>query len=355
MNAPPGPGEARSPAPSPPLARCTVVVTPRSFGAEGPDLRRELELAVGRVHYQPGPLAAAALAEAVAGADGLLAGLDDVNAEVLAGAPRLRVVARYGVGVDRVDLEAAARLAITVTNTPGANANAVAELTVGLLFVLARPVIAGRERARAGEWPAMRGQELSGKTLGLLGLGRIGALVAAKASALGMRVLACDPYVPGTAASGVGAVMVDRDRLCAEADFLSLHTPLTTETRRLVDRPFLAGLKPGVALVNTARGELVDEGALLWALDGGLVRAAALDVLGREPPPPDHPLFGRDDVIITPHIAPHTAEATAAMGRMALDDLLAVLSGRPPRFPVTPRPDGQGKEQPDGPGEKQEV
>lgn len=313
-----------------PLRDCVVVVTPRSFGMHDAGLRRELEQEVGEVRYRPGPLAAPELAEVVADADGLLAGLDEISADVFAHAPRLRVVARYGVGVDQVDLDAAARHGVTVTVTPGANANAVAELTIALVFALARPLVEGRDRVRAGEWPALRGVELAARTLGLLGLGRIGSLVAAKAATLGLRVLAHDPFV---AESDV-AVLVPLETLAAESDFLSLHAPLTDGTRGVVGRALLERLKPGAALVNTARGELVDESALLWALDEGPLRAAALDVLASEPPPPDHPLLGRDDVLVTPHIGPHTAEATTAMGRVALDELLAVLSGRTPRFPV---------------------
>ena len=313
-----------------PLRECIVVVTPRSFGLHDERLRRELEAEVGEVRYRPGPLTAAELAAAVADADGLLAGVDEIPAAVFEAAPLLRVVARYGVGVDRVDLAAAARHGVTVTVTPGANANAVAELTLALLFALARPLAAGRDGVRAGEWPALPGCELRGRTLGLLGLGRIGRLVAEKGRALGMLVLAHDPY----ARDGGRAELVSLETLVAASDFLSLHLPLTDETRGVVGCGLLARMKPGAALVNTARGGLVDEAALVWALEEGPLRAAALDVLEEEPPPPGHPLLGRDDVLVTPHMGPHTAEATTAMGRIALDELLAVLSGRPARYPA---------------------
>jgi D-3-phosphoglycerate dehydrogenase len=313
-----------------PLRDCVIVVTPRSFGQHDEGLRRELEAAVGEVHYQPGPLTAAELAPIVADADGLLAGLDEVTDAVFERAPRLRVVARYGVGVDRIELAAAARHGVTITNTPNANANAVAELTLALVLALARPIAAGRDRVRAGEWPALQGLEVRGRTIGLLGLGRIGSLVATKASALGLRVLAHDPFVTESDA----AELVDLDTLAAESDFLSLHAPLTDATRGVVDRSLLERVKPGAAIVNTARGELIDEAALRWALDEGRLRGAALDVLAEEPPRAGHPLLGRDDVLVTPHMGPHTAEATSSMGRIALEELLAVLSGRPPRFPV---------------------
>jgi len=313
------------------LADSVVVVTPRSFGMHDPALRERLEREVGEVRYRPGPLAAAELAAEVGDVDGLLAGLDEISAEVLEAAPRLRVVARYGVGVDRVDLEAAARCGVTVTTTPGANANAVAELTIALVLALARPLVSGRDRVRAGEWPALRGVEVAGRTIGLLGLGRIGSLVAAKAAALGMRVLAHDPFVEVSEV----AALVPLETLAAESDFLSLHAPLDATTRAIVGRDLLGRVKPGARLVNTARGELVDEDALVRALDEGRLAAAALDVLAEEPPRPDNPLLGRDDVLVTPHVGPHTAEATSAMGRMALDELLAVLAGRSARFPCT--------------------
>jgi phosphoglycerate dehydrogenase-like enzyme len=309
---------------------CIVVVTPRSFGMLDSSLRSELEREVGEVRYQPGPLGAEELALAIADADGLLAGLDEIDASVFERAPRLRVVARYGVGVDRIDLEAAAAHGVAITITPGANANAVAELTIALMFTLARPIVTGRERARAGEWPALRGIEVAGRTVGLLGLGRIGRLVAAKAAGLGLRTIAYDPYVSAAEVDE----LVDLDTLASESDFLSVHAPLTAETRGIVGRTLLERMKPGSVLINTARGELVDEDALVWALDHGPLRAAALDVLSQEPPAADSQLLQRDDVLITPHVGPHTAEATTAMGRMALDELLAVLSGQPPRYPA---------------------
>jgi D-3-phosphoglycerate dehydrogenase len=302
------------------LPEAVVVVTPRSFA-----LQDELERMVGDVRYRPGPLSSDELVPLVADADGLLAGVDEIDERVFSSAPRLRVVARYGVGLDRVDLEAARRHGVTVTVTPGANANAVAELTIALLFALARPLVQGRDVVESGEWRSLRGIELRGRTLGIVGLGRVGSLVAEKARALGMRVLACDPY----AAAGT----VSLDELQAQADFVSLHAPLTDETRGLVDDAFLARLKPGVALVNTARGELVDEAALLAALDAGLLRAA-LDVLAHEPPSGDDPLLHRDDVLVTPHLGAATAEAAEAMGRIAVEELLAVLSGGEARYAV---------------------
>lgn len=317
-----------------PIEDCVVVVTSRSFGAQDPTLRTRLAERVGEVRYRPGPLSARDLVAVAADADGLLAGLDEISAVVFESSPRLRAVARYGVGVDRVDLAAAAAHGVTVTVTPGVMANAVAELTVGLLFQTARPILAGRSRVQAGEWPSLSGVELRGRTLGLVGLGRIGSLVAQKASALGMRVLA---YTP-SARSAAGVTAVDLETLAVESDFVSLHAPLTERTKNLIDRSFLEQLKSGTALINTARGGLLDEDALIWALDRGPLRIAALDVLSAEPPMPDSPLLHRGDVLITPHMAPHTVEATAATGKSALESLLAALAGRVPATAVTVSP-----------------
>lgn len=319
------------------MAGSVVLVTPRSFGREDPDLRAELEAAVGEVRYNERgrPLTAAELRAAVGDVDGLLAGLDEVDATVFAAAPRLRVVARYGVGTSNVDLRAAAARGVVVTSTPGANTEAVAELTIGFIFALARGLGCADRAVRAGAWPMMRGGEVAGKTVGLVGLGRIGISVARRAVALGCRVVAHDPYADAGHAARLGVHLATLEEAVAAADFLSLHLPATPETRDLVDRNLLGRMRPGSHLINTARGELVVEEDLLSALERGHLAGAALDTLRDEPPPPGHPLLRRDDVLVTPHIGAHTAEAARAMGRLALRDLLAVLAGRPPHHPVT--------------------
>jgi phosphoglycerate dehydrogenase-like enzyme len=304
-------------------------VTARSLVAD-PSSCAHLERHVAQVRARPGPLGPDELVEALDGADAVLAGLDRFDASVFERAPGLRVVARYGAGVDNVDLAAAARHGVVVTNTPAANANAVAELTIALLFALARPLLQGVDAVRSGRWSAPRGFEVAGRTLGLVGLGAVGRRVATKAFALGCHVVACDPLVDDDAARAAGAELAPLERVVATADFFSLHTPLTAETRDLVDLGLLEATKPGAALINTARGELVVEEDLVRALDEGRLRAAALDTLREEPPSPQHPLLDRDDVIVTPHIAGQTDEAVEEMAREAIDDLLAALSGRPP-------------------------
>ena len=300
-----------------------VLVTARSFDRR---LRPELERAVREVRYNDlgRPLAAAELRERLGGVCGVLAGLDEIDASVLA-TPGLRVVARHGVGVDRVDLAAASRYGVTITNTPGANAAAVAELAVALMLLLCRPLLDADRAVRGGGWPALRGRELGRLTVGLVGAGQVGSRVAHALDGLGATVLIHDPALEGS---------MPLDELLPRAEVLSLHAPLDDGTRGLVDDAVLGRLPEGALLVNTARGELVDEAALVRALDSGRLAGAALDALAEEPPAAGHPLVGRDDVIVTSHIGAHTAEARAAMGRLAMEDLLAVLAGRRPRHPV---------------------
>ncbi len=267
--------------------------------------------------------------------DGLIAGLDDIDASVFAGAPSLRVVARYGVGVSNVDLEAARTHHVVVTNTPGANSEAVAELAVAFMFALARSIPLNDRSVHAGVWKSSYGTQVAGRVVGLVGLGRIGRSVGRRALALGCRVVAYDPYVlDGSVEAGIELLALDD--VLHQADFVSLHVPINPGTRQMVDSVFFARMRPGSFLINTARGELVVEDDLVEALTSGRLRGAALDTLAEEPPPSDNPLLARDDVILTPHIGAHTVEATAAMGRMAMEDCLAVLSGRPPRYPVIP-------------------
>jgi D-3-phosphoglycerate dehydrogenase len=258
----------------------------------------------------------------------LIAGLDEIDASVFEAAPRLRVVARYGVGTSNVDLQAAERHGVIVTNTPGANAEAVAELAIGFIFALARTIPAMDRAVHVGGWPSVRGFEVRGRTVGILGLGRIGLAVARRAIGLGCAVRAYDPYVDARTVKELEIQLGPLDDVVAGADFLSLHLPLTAETHGMVNRDLLQRLPRGAYLINTARGELLVDDDVLWALDSGHLRGAALDTLSEEPPSPDHPFLTRQDIILTPHMGAHTVDAALAMGRMALNDLLAVLSGK---------------------------
>lgn len=314
-------------------ADAVVLVTARSFGGTQPQLRQRLEDAVREVRWNERgrPLRADELRAALEDVDGVIAGVDRFDASAIESARRLRVIARHGTGTDGVDLAAARRRGILVTNTPGANADAVAELAIALVFVLARRVVEADRRVRAGAYGPLLGVQLAGRTVGVLGLGQVGAAVSRRAAALGCRVLGFDPVVD---AEQVGATSASFQSVVTEADFLTLHVPLTPSTHDMVNAELLGRMKQGARLVNTARGELIVEPDLLAALDSGRLAGAALDTLRDEPPDPGHPLLARDDVVITPHVGADTEEARRAMGAMALDDLLAVLDGRPPRHPV---------------------
>lgn len=321
---------------TPDLRACRVLVTPTSYAKHDPRLRAELEAAVGEVVYNPTsrPLTSAEVRELLPGCDGYIAGLDVIDRAALEGADRLKVIARYGVGVEKVDLDAARARGIRVTNTPGANASAVAELALGLMLALARQIPAAAQATRAGEWPRFNGIGLEGKTVGLLGIGAIGKQVARRARAFDCAVIAYDPFADAAFAQAHGVELLPQADVVARADFLSLHLPVLPETRGLVGAALLAQMKPGSFLVNTARGELVDEAALLAALQSGQLAGAALDCFSLEPPGADNPLLALPQVIATPHIGAHTDSATSAMGWMAQRDCLAVLRGDAPAYPV---------------------
>lgn len=321
------------------LKEYCVLVTPTSYAKNDPRLKSNLEALVGEVIYNPTgkPLASADLARLLPGVDGFIAGLDGIDRAALQAADRLKVIARYGVGIDNVDLAAAREKGIIVTNTPGANSISVAELTVGLLLSLARRIPEAASAARKGEWPRLSGLTLEGKTVGLLGLGAIGKQVARRLSGFDCRLLAYDPVPDAEFAAANAVTLLSLEEVLSQADFVSLHMPLLPETRGLVNTEFIQKMKPGAYLINTARGELVDEVALAAAIRDKRLRGAALDVLSQEPPSPENPLLCLHEVIVTPHCGSHTDGATDAMGWMALRDCLAVLRGLSPKYPIMDR------------------
>jgi D-3-phosphoglycerate dehydrogenase / 2-oxoglutarate reductase len=314
------------------LKDCRVLVTPTSFGRDDPEIKAFLESQVGEVIYNPAgrPLASAELTPLLRETDGMIAGLDCIDREAIQAAGRLKVIARYGVGVDAVDLQAAGERGIVVTNTPGANAVSVAELTIGLMLALARNLPAAVQETRSGGWARLSGVALGGKTAGLVGFGAIGQQVARRLLCFNCTVLAYDPLVKAAPADLAAVQLLPLHEVLGRADFLSLHCPLTPETRGMVAADLLERMKPGAFFINTARGELVDETALLAALQSGRLRGAALDVFSKQPLPEDHPLLALPQVIATPHLGSHTDSATNAMGWMALNDCLAVLRGEAP-------------------------
>jgi D-3-phosphoglycerate dehydrogenase / 2-oxoglutarate reductase len=313
----------------------TVLVTPRSFGRDAPWLRDRLEGEVRHVIYAPTDETTPEQLRAVlADVHGWIAGLDHIDADVLAAAPRLKVIARYGVGVDNVDLEAARRAGVTVTNTPGANAVAVAELALALAFAVARRVAEADRAVRAGRWPRLAGRTLAGRTVGIVGLGAIGREAGVRFRALGCTVVAHDPVADAGFAARHGIETASLEELVPRSQILSLHVPVTPATVDLVDAELLAALPAEAILVNAARGELVDEAALAEALVSGRLAGAGLDALRIEPPPPGHPLLHAPGVVLTPHIGAQADGALEAMGAQSLADCLAVLAGAAPAHPV---------------------
>jgi len=270
--------------------------------------------------------------------DAVIAGSDQFTARVIAAAPRLKIIARVGVGYDTIDLAAATARGIAVTITPGANDRAVADYTFGLIIAVARFIPASDRFVRAGEWRRLAGADVAGATLGIIGLGRIGKNVARRAQGFEMRVLAYDTVQDPEFARQYGVRYVPLETLLAESDFVTIHTPLTPETRHLLNAERLRLMKPTAYLINTARGEIVDEAALAQALREGWIAGAALDVFAQEPPW-DSPLMAlrdRDNVVFSPHIAGSSRGANAAMYRLAVEEVARVLSGQPARYAVNP-------------------
>ena len=251
------------------------------------------------------------------------------EALLTAAGPRLKVVGRGGVGVDNIDLDAASRRGILIVNAPEANNVSAAELAIALLLAAARGVARSDAGVRRGAWDrAFLGREVDGATLGIVGLGRIGSLVAGRAQGLGMRVLAYDPYITSRRAEELGVGLVDDlHAMLGQIGFLSVHTPLTDETRGLIDAAALAAMPRGAVVVNAARGGIVDEAALAAALDSGGVFAAGLDVFVEEPPGPDHPLVGREDVVVTAHLGANTVEAQRRVASDILERTVRTLRG----------------------------
>lgn len=247
--------------------------------------------------------------------------------EVLERAPRLRVIGRAGVGVDNVDLSAATAAGVLVMNTPGGNAISVAEHTLALMISMARHIPQATNSTKGGKWEKKKlmGNELRGKVLGIVGLGSIGREVVKRARAFEMRVIACDPYVTAQIAKDLGVELRALDALYAESDYITLHVAATPETEGMLSRAAFAAMKPGVRVVNCARGELVDEQALAEALQSGKVAGAALDVFAVEPPPAGFPLFAFDSVIATPHIGGSTAEAQEIVGVRIAEQVVEYL------------------------------
>jgi len=279
----------------------------------------------------------AALLEAIGEYDALVVrSATKVNAELIAAGQRLRVIGRAGTGVDNIDVEAATQRGIVVVNAPASNNVAVAELAIGLLIGLARAIPQAHASLQGGRWERSKyvGWEVRGKTLGLVGLGRIGSEVARRARGLEMHVAAYDPVVSLDRAEQIGVELLTLDELLARADIVSIHVPLIDSTRNLFDAERIGRMKRGAYLINASRGGIVDEEALIAAIDAGQLGGAALDVFGQEPPPADSPIIHHPQIITVPHIGASTAEAQTSAGTDVAEGVAAALSGATPRYAV---------------------
>lgn len=313
-----------------------VIVTTPGFGASsdapwraaaeaGLDLRRST---------RPGPLAGRALADELRDAAGVIVGVDRVDAETMDAAPALRVIGKHGVGLDGIDLEAAAERGITVVWTPGANASAVADFTLALLLAGARRVVEADASLRRGEWQVYSGLALEGAEIGLLGFGSIGRLVARRLQGFDCRVSAYDPFVDDAVFDETGVGRRGLDEVLTSSDIVSLHLPYAPGDAPLIDAARLATMAPHAGIVNTARGGLIDDVALAAALHAGRLGFAALDAFAVEPLPSDSPLRGAPRTVITPHAAAFTPLAGARAGVAVVEDVARVLRGENPVRPA---------------------
>jgi D-3-phosphoglycerate dehydrogenase / 2-oxoglutarate reductase len=324
------------------MSKPPTVLVAEPLAAEGVAVLRDGGAEVREAFDQP----AATLRSLLQDADALIVrSKTRVDAAMLEAAPSLRVVGRAGVGVDAIDVAAATKAGIVVLNTPDASTLATAEHTLAVMLALCRNISGGHARVLERQWNAkgLVGTELAGKTLGIVGLGRIGAAVTTRARAFGMALLAHDAFVSEARAEALGARLTSLEDLLARSDFVTLHAPLTSQTEGLIGSRELALMKPGARLVNCARGGLLVEDALLDALESGHLAGAALDVVRGEPPPPESAvwrLLRHPKVLATPHLAGSTREAQARIAADLCRDVLAVLRGQPPsgavNAPVAP-------------------
>jgi glyoxylate reductase len=276
------------------------------------------------------------LTERVRGVDGLLCLLTDrIDGALMdAAGPQLKVISQMAVGYDNIDIAAAAERRIPVGNTPGVLTEATADLTFALMLAAARRIVEGVNYIKAGKWKTwepetLLGADLTGATLGIVGFGRIGSAVAKRASGFDMHIVAYDPTMSPESAAQAGVEQVNFDTLLAESDFVSIHTPLTLETRHLINRDALRKMKRTAILINTARGPIVDQQALYDALRDGTIAYAALDVTDPEPMAPDHPLLSLPNITIVPHIGSASVRTRNRMAEIAADNLLAGVFGKP--------------------------
>lgn len=307
------------------MADFKVVITARSFG-EADNLAYQCLRKAGCEWIKLTGADMEKQKEAIKDADALIAGLEYIGAELMDAAPNLKAISRYGVGYENVDKQAALERGIQVTITPGANGDSVADLTVALMLDVARNVTIMDQEMKKRHQMRPQGLELYGKTLGVIGAGRIGRGVAKRCCGFDMRILACDVCQNEEFIKETGAEYVSMETLLREADFITVHSPLTEETRNMISTEQFHLMKKDAVLVNTARGGIVDENALYEALSSGRIRGAALDATVNEPPY-NSPLMQCDNCILTPHAGAATREASSRMSIMAAENAVTILHG----------------------------
>jgi D-3-phosphoglycerate dehydrogenase len=312
-----------------------ILVTPRSFGKDKKGKAKELlEDFADEIVYNPydRPLKGEEIVILLKGVNGYIAGLDYITEEVINIAPKcLKVISRYGVGYDRVDIKAAKAKGIIVTNTPGANSESVADMALALILSVARQIPLHDQRVKKGDWTKNKGREVFGKTLGIIGMGSIGKGVALRAKGFSMNILAYDPYIDRDFATANGIIESSLKELLKNADYLTLHTPLNEKTRNIINEEAISKMKDGAVIVNTARGGLIDENAAYKALKTGKLGGLGLDTFEKEPPDSSE-LFEMENVVLTPHTGANTLEASNNMALMAVENLIRVIEGKDCRY-----------------------
>lgn len=313
-----------------------LVTTSPGFGRHGSVPHRLAELGWELVRCVDTGKPDGGLSEEIGRADFLVVGLVPVKAETLEGATHLKGVLKHGVGIENIDIPACTARGLPVANTPGANADAVAELAVGMMLSLARTIPAGHASVTSGGWNRQVGTQVGGKTLGILGLGNIGRSLAAKARGLGMRVIASDPYADKAFAANHDIELVDFDTLLVRSDYLSLHVFGGKDNAALMNAQTIAKMKTGARLLNLARGEVADLDAVAAALESGQLGGVALDAYPVEPPDRSHPIFSHPRALFSPHSGADTIEAVENMGLMNIADIETLLAGGKPARVLNP-------------------
>lgn len=313
-----------------------MIITPKVFVTRIiPNIERLQSVCDADIWQYEFPPPYETLCQRVNGVDGILCMLTDKVDDALmdAAGPSLKVISQMAVGYDNIDISAAKERGIVVGNTPGVLTETTADLTFALLLAAARRLYEGTQYILEGKWQTwhpmtLLGHDVTGATLGIVGLGRIGSAVAKRAAGFDMRILVYGPRISDAEAAQIGAERVTLDDLLQRSDFVSLHCPLRPETRHLINRETLARMKPSAILINTTRGGVVDQAALYWALVNGVIAGAALDVTDPEPLPADDPLLKLPNVIIVPHVGSATVGTRGKMAQIAIDNLIAGLSGK---------------------------